>query len=294
MIFVTLMVIALAFMTNRGKDSIFMFIRAFFFKINIRYNVNKALHNLTLLGVGVVLFHALSSLTSESSMLMRLVYFFFPLITFIGWGYHKIIRKFRTDSDPYLYRKASWDIDTTEIKPKRDKTWALNLIESIPSLYPCLQCGSCTVSCPVSEITEGDFNPRIIIKHMIDGSREKILSEKQPNVWACTHCHSCDETCPQGVRLTNSFNFVRNRSAEQKEAPEGFLSEAKAVYQYGEAIPLQDEILKRREILNLPARLKIDMQELQNIMDMTGFHSLVETPSPDILEKKKANFDDNN
>ncbi len=279
LIFIILMTIALIFMKNGAEDSFFMMIRNSFFKINIRYNVNKVLHNLTLVAAGMALFHALSSTTSKSSLLMRLVYFFFALITFIGWGYHKIIRRFRPDSDPYMYRKASWDVDTTEIIPKKDKKWALSSIENTPSLYPCLQCGSCTVTCPVSEITEGDFNPRLIIKLLLDGAREKILNEKQPNVWACTHCHSCDEICPQGVHLSNSFNFVRNISAEQKEAPEGFLNEAKNVYLCGEAIPRQDEILKRREILNLPARVKIDMQEIHNIMDMTGFHSLVETHS---------------
>ncbi len=277
MIFLTLMVLAIIFMTNRfiNSNSI-VSIRALSFKKNFRYNFNKTLHNLTLLGVIVIYIHAFISFTSESSMLMRNVYSFFTFITFIGWVYYKLIRKFRSVSDPYVYRKSSWDITDSEIIQKRDNAWALKLVQKNPSLYPCLQCGSCTATCPVSDITKGDFNPRKIIEDLLIGSRDKIIIDKKPNVWDCTNCYSCDEICPQGVRLSDAFNFLKNRFAEQKEAPEGFLGEAEMVYNFGVSIPLQSGIKKRRALLNLPPRPEFDIQEIQDMMDMSGLKTLVE------------------
>ena len=286
MIFFTLMVLAIIFMTNRfiNRNKI-VNMRAFFYKKKFRYNVNKILHNLMLLGVIVIFIHTLFSITSESSILMRIVYSFFTIITFIGWVYHKLIRRFRKVSDPYAYRKASWDILVSEIIQKGDNAWALNLIQNNPSLYPCLQCGSCTATCPVSDITEGDFNPRKIINNLLIGSKDTILIDKEPNVWDCTNCYSCDEICPQGVKLSEIFYFLKNSLAELKEAPDGFLSEAEMVYNFGVSIPPQDVIKKRREILELPSRPENDIQEIQDMMDMAGFNIIVEKSN--FKEKKE-------
>jgi heterodisulfide reductase subunit C len=286
MVFFTLMVLAIIFMTNLfiNRNKI-VNMRAFFYKKKFRYNVNKVLHNLTLLGVIVIFVHSFFSITSESSTLMRIVYFIFTIITLLGWIYHKLIRRFLSVSDPYAYRKASWDILVSEIIQKRDNAWALKLLQNNPSLYPCLQCGSCTATCPVSDITQGDFNPRKIINNLLVGSRDKILIDKEPNVWDCTNCYSCDEICPQGVRLSETFNFLKNLFAERKEAPEGFLGEAENVYNFGVSIPLQSGIKKRREKLDLPSRPEFDIQEIQDMMDMTGFNLLVEKSN--FTEKKE-------
>jgi len=279
-IFFGLMVLAIIFMTNHLiKRKRIVYLRAFSYKIKFKYKVNKVLHNLMMLGVITIFIHAFLSITSESSTLMRGVYLFFTTITFIGWIYHKLIRKFRSVSDPYAYRKASWDIFVSDTFKERNFKWALRLILKNPSLYPCLQCGSCTATCPISDITKGDFNPRRIIENLLLGSRDKILIDKEPNVWDCTHCYSCDELCPQGVRLSEIFYFLRNIFAEQKEVPEGFLSEAKAVYNFGVSVPLQNQIIRRRDVLELPPHPEYDIREIQDMMDMTGFNVLVEKSS---------------
>ena len=274
MIFFALMVLAIIFMTNRYiKHSSIANMRAFFAKIKFSYNVNKFLHNLMLLGVVMSYGHTVLSLTVESSSLMNLVYTLFTFTTVIGWVYRKIIR---SKSDPYISRKASWDILATGKIQNRDDVWALKLIQTNPSLYPCVQCGSCTATCPVSDVTKGDYNPRKLLKSVLVGSKDKILTDKEPNVWDCTQCYSCDEICPQGVKLSELFYFLRNRLAEQKEAPDGFLGEAEIVYNNGVSIPLQSVIQKRRESLNLPSRPEFDLQEIQDLMDMTGFNILVD------------------
>jgi len=286
-IFFGLMVLAFIFMTNRLiKRKRIVYLRAFSYKIKFKYNINKALHNLMMLGVITIFFHAFLSITSESSILMRGVYFFFTTIALIGWIYHKLIRRFRSESDPYAYRKAPWDVVISEIIQERNNKWALGVILRNPSLFPCLQCGSCTATCVVADITEGDFNPRKIMENLLLGSRDKILIDKKPNIWDCSHCHSCDEICPQHVRLADIFIFLRNKITEQTEAPDGYLSEAEVVYNFGVSIPLQSEIIRRREMLKLPPLPEFDIQEIQDIMDMTGLNTLVE--KSEVEEKREV------
>ncbi|MHA1474883.1 MAG: hypothetical protein ACTSQ5_06820, partial [Promethearchaeota archaeon] len=80
----------------------------------------------------------------------------------------------------------------------------------------------------------------------------------------------------------------KNTIAEQKKAPEGFLGEAEMVYNFGVSIPLQSGIKKRRTLLNLPPRPEFDIQEIQDIMNMSGLKILVE--KSDVTENKEEIF----
>ncbi|MCP4760155.1 MAG: hypothetical protein GY870_00140 [archaeon] len=139
----------------------------------------------------------------------------------------------------------------------------------------CYQCSSCTGACPVAEMTEGKYNPRKIIINSLLGLKDKLFVEKDPNVWSCTQCCTCDEICPQHVKLTEIFCFLKNRSAEMHEAPEGYLGEARVVYENGKSVLPQPAIERRREQLALPKIIEPDYQELKDIMDMAGLNELV-------------------
>ena len=279
LIIILLMLLALIFMTNRYiKYKIIKNMRISAYKKNFTYPVNKALHNFTILALFIIFIHTLLSYTVKNRMVITSIYFFFFGITFIGWVYHKLIRRLRSESDPFLYRKALWESADPEITQERNMEWVLNLIKQNPSLYPCLQCGSCTNVCPIAEISEGDFNPRKIIRNSLLGLKDRTLIDKIPNVWDCTVCNFCDEICPQHVKLTEIFSFLKNKFAEQKEAPEGFLGEAEVVYKFGVSIPIQNAITERRKRLNLPPPSEYDIQEIQDLMVLTGFDKLVEKP----------------
>ncbi|KKK86287.1 hypothetical protein LCGC14_2764740, partial [marine sediment metagenome] len=176
------------------------------------------------------------------------------------------------------HRKAPWDTKV-EIIPwlyqGTNNDWALQLVKQNPSLYPCLQCGICTSNCPVSNYTKGEYNSRKLIQCILKGLKDKIIIGMDPNVWQCTQCYTCVENCPQHVELPDIIIFLRNKLAERKEAPDGFLSEAEAVYNNGASIPLQNAVIRRRKILGLPSIPKYDIQEIQDIMDMAGLKDLV-------------------
>lgn len=278
-ILLSLMVLANIFMSNRlARNEIIRNLRASAYKKNFKYNINKILHNLTITAVFVIFMHTLISYPSRNSLIMRSTYFIFFDITFIAWGYHKLVRRLRVETDPYIHRRVSWDLlaDITPwIYQGVNNNWALQLIKQTPSLYPCLQCGTCTSKCPVSNFTSGKYNSRQLIQFLLRGLENKIIVEKEPNVWQCTQCYTCAEYCPQHVQLPEIIIFLRNKLAEQNEAPDGFLSEAEAVYNYGVSIPIQSAVIRRRESLGLPPIPKYNIQEIQDIMDMTGLNDLV-------------------
>ncbi|MBD3352545.1 MAG: hypothetical protein GF364_13740 [Candidatus Lokiarchaeota archaeon] len=139
----------------------------------------------------------------------------------------------------------------------------------------CYQCTSCTSACPIADITDGKYNPRKLIINALLGLTEKIFVDKDPSVWDCTQCCTCDEICPQHVKLTEIFAFIKNQFAERHEAPEGFLGEARAVYENGLAIPMQSAIKRRRDSLGLSDPPEFDYDELKDIMKMIGLDKLV-------------------
>jgi heterodisulfide reductase subunit C len=274
-----LMVLANIFMSNRLiKNDIIGNLRVSAYKKNFKYNINKILHNLTITAVFVIFMHTLISYPSRNSLIMRSTFFIFFDITFIGWGYHKLVRRLRLETDPYMHRKASWDVladVTTWLYQGTNNDWAVQLLKQTPSLYPCLQCGTCTNNCPVSNYTKGEYNSRHLIQCILKGLEGKIIIDQDPNVWQCTQCYTCAENCPQHVELPEIVIFLRNKLAERGEAPDGFLGEAKVVYDYGISIPIQNAVIRRRKILGLPPITKYDVQEIQDIMDMAGFNDLV-------------------
>ncbi|MFX0075770.1 MAG: hypothetical protein ACFE96_10035, partial [Candidatus Hermodarchaeota archaeon] len=133
--FVLLMFVALIFMSNCLVKRIGK-LRASAYSKKYKYGINKILHNLLIVSVSIIFVHTLISFTSTESMIMRGVYFFFFGITFIGWVYHKIFRRFRANKDPYLHRRASWDDLSLEIALDKNIKWALALLKLNPSLYP--------------------------------------------------------------------------------------------------------------------------------------------------------------
>jgi heterodisulfide reductase subunit C len=90
----------------------------------------------------------------------------------------------------------------------------------------CFSCGTCTASCPVSEIDER-FNPRLFIRQALLGMKEELLSSEL--LWYCSQCYTCYARCPQDVRFTDVMAVLRDMAVEQGYAPEDMRERMKAV-----------------------------------------------------------------
>ncbi|MFO7866428.1 MAG: 4Fe-4S dicluster domain-containing protein [Candidatus Aminicenantes bacterium] len=97
----------------------------------------------------------------------------------------------------------------------------LQQIENFPggeSLKKCIQCGTCTGTCPVSYTM--DITPREIIALFRAGDIESILSSR--TIWICASCYSCTVRCPQGVKVTDILYTLKRLAIENKIFPKKF------------------------------------------------------------------------
>jgi heterodisulfide reductase subunit C len=111
-------------------------------------------------------------------------------------------------------------------------------VESIPEgdkIKKCLQCGSCTGTCPVSYAM--DITPRETVALFRAGMIEDILRSR--TIWICASCYSCTVRCPVGIRVTDTLYALKRLAMDRKIFPDKYpvpsLSKAfiKNVYKYG-------------------------------------------------------------
>jgi heterodisulfide reductase subunit C len=65
-------------------------------------------------------------------------------------------------------------------------------------ILACIQCGTCTGSCPMADQME--YPPRKIIAMVRAGMRDEVLSSN--SMWFCLSCYTCTARCPRGVKPT--------------------------------------------------------------------------------------------
>jgi len=109
------------------------------------------------------------------------------------------------------------------INPKdkrlKDSLWLQ--VKNIPggeSLKRCIQCGTCTGSCPVSYTM--DITPREVMALQRAGDIESILSSR--TIWICASCYACTVRCPQGVLVTDVMYALKRLAIEQDIFPKRF------------------------------------------------------------------------
>ena len=125
---------------------------------------------------------------------------------------------------------------TRKEKDLRAAFW--NQVRSIPDgqkLKECLQCGTCTGSCPVSYAM--DITPRETIALLRAGMHAEILASR--TIWLCASCYSCTVRCPVGIQVTDTMYALKRLAMDAKIYPSNFpvyaLSQAfiANIYKYG-------------------------------------------------------------
>ncbi len=67
------------------------------------------------------------------------------------------------------------------------------------SIDKCIQCGTCSGSCPTSGVME--YGPREIIAALRAGMLDRVL--RSNTVWLCASCYSCAVRCPAKIPFTD-------------------------------------------------------------------------------------------
>ena len=100
-------------------------------------------------------------------------------------------------------------------------------------LQVCYACGVCTAGCPVSDVSE-DFDPRKIIRMVLMGMKERVLSSDF--IWYCTQCFTCSGHCPQNVKFTDIMRVLRDMAVKEGYVDSSFLQKAKELDRFSQQV----------------------------------------------------------
>ena len=84
-------------------------------------------------------------------------------------------------------------------------------------LFPCIQCGKCTGSCPISVISP-HFNIRKLLYEILNSEGEDIAQKKEM-LWDCSTCTTCVVRCPKEVDPANLVISMRSVLVEDGQVP---------------------------------------------------------------------------
>jgi len=118
------------------------------------------------------------------------------------------------------FRWRTPDLAVARFQQEPDPAWAEEVAArpGCEGLFSCLQCGTCTGTCPVSAYM--DIGPRRVIALVREGFREEALTCQ--TIWLCASCYSCDVECPSQIRLTDIMGALKREAVRRKIYPRRF------------------------------------------------------------------------
>jgi heterodisulfide reductase subunit C len=96
-------------------------------------------------------------------------------------------------------------------------TTFLSEIMNFPSLRKirlCMQCGTCTGSCPIADKME--HTPSELIAMVRADQREEVLASSAP--WQCLSCYICSERCPRKIKVADIIYALKRLSMKTNKA----------------------------------------------------------------------------
>lgn len=96
----------------------------------------------------------------------------------------------------------------------------LSEVERIPGgdrLRRCIQCGTCSGSCPVSYAM--DVQPRQLVGYFRAGDLDSIMSSR--TIWLCASCYACTVRCPSGIKVTDLIYGLKRMAMDGRVSTSG-------------------------------------------------------------------------
>jgi heterodisulfide reductase subunit C len=159
----------------------------------------------------------------------------------------------------------------------------------LEKIRACINCGTCTGSCPSGRRTA--YRTRSAIRKALTGD-ESVLQDI--DIWLCTTCYYCYERCPRNIPVTDMIIKLRNIAVEEGYILDNHFNLAdKIFYATGHGVPASGEENKKWRDLRvsyglppLPPTVHSHpeaLKECQELMKSSGFRDLMDN----IAEKKK-------
>ncbi len=159
----------------------------------------------------------------------------------------------------------------------------------LEKIRACINCGTCTGSCPSGRRTA--YRTRSAIRKALTGD-ESVLQDI--DIWLCTTCYYCYERCPRNIPVTDMIIKLRNIAVEEGYILDNHFNLAdKIFYATGHGVPASGEGNKKWRDLRvsyglppLPPTVHSHpeaLKECQELMKSSGFRDLMDN----VAEKKK-------
>ena len=97
------------------------------------------------------------------------------------------------------------------MKESTSSTTADPLSDIREKVNACIQCGTCSASCPNAFAM--DFSPRHLWRLLQAGETRAVLTSRSFSL--CSTCYSCTLRCPRGLPLTEIMSALKQVSARQ-------------------------------------------------------------------------------
>ena len=101
-------------------------------------------------------------------------------------------------------------LNLTEVK--RDPAFGDRLTPAGVQLRTCIQCGTCTASCP--SVSAMDPTPRKMWRMVQLGLVEEVLHSR--SMWLCSICYQCQVRCPRGIPLTETISKLKQLALQER------------------------------------------------------------------------------
>ncbi|MBN1800004.1 MAG: CoB--CoM heterodisulfide reductase subunit C [Candidatus Lokiarchaeota archaeon] len=162
----------------------------------------------------------------------------------------------------------------------------------LEEIRSCINCGTCSGSCPSGRRTA--YRTRSVIRRALMGD-ESVLSDV--SLWFCSTCYTCYERCPRNIPVTDMIIKLRNIAVEEAHIMDSHAGLSEMFYACGHGVPAHGDNNKQwrdlRESYGLPAlpptvhSFPKAVEDLQTLMKSTGFRKLMDNVK-EIKAKRKA------
>jgi len=83
----------------------------------------------------------------------------------------------------------------------------------------CIQCGTCSGTCPVAEFM--DHTPRRLIAMINADLKDQVLASN--TFWYCASCYHCTVRCPSGIDIAGLMYALKRYSIWKNQHQEGLI-----------------------------------------------------------------------
>ncbi len=148
-----------------------------------------------------------------------------------------------------IKEKPECQSEDTTIIIEPDQNFSRKLVEAgAVTLHNCIQCGTCTGSCPSGKHTA--LRIRKLIRAAQLGLKSILDAD---DLWLCTTCYTCFERCPNEVDVPQIIMVIRNLAVRKGYVADTHKQAVRKFLKTGHLVPLTDEISVIREKVGLKA-----------------------------------------